>query len=180
MQNIQTATMRHADNGFAQTKLVTALEDLFNRRNHRFGAIHAKPLGASIFLMQIAFEFFGINQTFIDRLLAFDGKIRAVADGFDTFLNPCFLRRILNMHEFDANRTTIGFAQHFDDFAQSCRFQTQHIIDENRTIPIIFIKAIGLWIKFRMQFRLFECQRVKLGKQMPANTIGTNQHHRAQ
>ena len=157
MQNIQTATMRHADNSFAKAKLVAAFENLFNRRNHRFGTIHAKAFGAGIFLMQIAFKFFGIDQTFINRLLTLDGEISTVADGFDTFLNPGFLRRILNVHEFDADGAAIGFAQHFDDFAQGCGFQTQHIIDEYRAIPVIFAKTIGFRIKFRMQFRLFQC-----------------------
>ena len=106
--------------------------------------------------MQIALKFFGIDQTFIDRFFTFNGKIRLVADGFDTFLYPGLLRRILNMHKFNAYCATIGFPQPVNNFTKRRGFQTKHMIDENRAIPVIIAKPIAFRIKLRVQRLVFK------------------------
>ena len=75
MQNIQTTTVRHANDNFAEAELATALEDLFQRRNDRLTTIKTKALGPGIFLMKIPLKFCGIDKTLVNGLLTTQGKI---------------------------------------------------------------------------------------------------------
>ena len=177
MQNIQPSAMRHANDNLAKTKLAAPFEDLFKRRNDRLAAIQTKPFGPGIFLVKISLKLCSIDKTLINGLLATQGEISLVANCLNAFLDPRFLRRILNVHEFNTDRAAIGLAELSNNLAQRCSFQTQHIIDENGTVPIIITKAVGLRIKFRMKRLVLQCQRIKIGNQMAANTISPNQHH---
>ena len=110
MQHIQTASVGHANNDFLHTKLCAALQNLLYGRDHRLSTIHAEPLGAGIFLMQIFFEFFSINKALIDRLLAALGKVSAVADSLNALLDPSLLCWILDMHKFHTDCAAICLA----------------------------------------------------------------------
>ena len=180
VQNVQATTMRHPDNDFLNPKLRAAFQHLLDRRNDGLCAVHPETLGAGVFLVQIFFEFFGLDKAFINGALAAFGKVGAVANGLDTFLNPGFLGRILNMHEFYTDGAGIGLAQKIDNFAKGRGFQTKNIINENRAIPVFIRKAIGRRVQFGVKRLVFQRQRIQLGKQMAPNTIGANQHHRAQ
>src|SRR6056300_1524551 len=146
--------MGHANHCLAKPQLTAAFQYLFKRWNDRFTAIHAKSFGAGIFLVKIALKLFSIDKTFIDRLLAFDGKAGLIANRLDAFLNPGFLGWILNMHEFNTNRAAIGLAKPVNDFGQCCGFKPQDIVNEDWPIPIIITKTIACWIKLGMK-RLF-------------------------
>ena len=180
MQDVQTAAMRHADHNLADAELRAALQDLLQRRDHRLAAIDSEPLGAGIFLVKVLFELLGIHKALIDRLLAPLGEVGAVADGLDTLLNPRLLRRVLHMHELDADGAAIGFAERLDNLAQGRRLETENIIDEDRAIPVGVGEAIGRRIKLGMKRLGFQRQRIEIGQKMPADPVGAYQHHRAE
>ena len=142
MQNIQTATVRHAHHDFFQPQLRPALHHLFQRRDDSLTTIKAKTLGANIFFMEILFKIFGRNQTFINRHFTAFGEGRLVADAFDAFLNPSLLLRVLDMHELNPDGAAISIAHNRENFAQSCDFSAQNKIDKDRPIHIAFVKPI--------------------------------------
>ena len=55
-KHVQAAAMRHADDDLADAKLAAALDDLLERRNHRFAAVEPEALGAGIFEVEEALE----------------------------------------------------------------------------------------------------------------------------
>ena len=179
MQHIQPAPMGHADNHLTKSNLAATLEDLLKGRDYGFTTIKAKTLGAGVFFVQIALKLGGVDKPLINRLLAAYGKICPIANSFNSFLNPRLLRRILNMHEFDTDGAAIGFAQQGEDFAQRCRFKAKHIINKDRSVPIILTKSVCCRIKLWMNRLFFQRQWVQLGQKMATDTIGTDQHHRA-
>ena len=60
------------------------------------------------------------------------------------------------MHKFNTYCATIGFPQPVNNFTQRRGFQTKHMIDENRAIPVIIVKPIAFRIKLRVQRLVFE------------------------
>ena len=92
------------------------MNDFFQRRDHRFGTIGTKPLGAGIFDVQIAFIFLGTNQMKENAPFFFCGKTGLIAGAFHLRLNPGLFLRHLNMHEFDADLGTIGCPHHIENF----------------------------------------------------------------
>ncbi len=171
--------MRHAEHNLADAKLATTFEDLFECRHQGFATINTETLGADIFGVKIVFETFGFDQTLKDGFLATGGELRLVADAFDTLLNPGFLFRFLDMHEFDTDRPAIGFACQRDDLTDGRGFKAKNIGDEDRTIHVGFGKAIGLRIKFRMRFTRCKAQRIQVRFKMAAYPEGADQHQSA-
>ena len=92
-EHVQPPAMRHAENDLAHAELAAALDDLLQRRDHRFGAIQAEALGAGIFLIEELFEGFGLDQLGENGLLAKLGEADILVDALDALLNPGFLLR---------------------------------------------------------------------------------------
>src|SRR5690606_24303880 len=69
-EDVETATVVHAEDDVLDTQSAAALDDLFERRNGRFAAIKAEALGAGIFDVEELLEAFGLDQLVEDRLLA--------------------------------------------------------------------------------------------------------------
>ena len=97
---------------------------------------------------------------------------------FNAALDPGFLIRVLDMHEFNADRTAIGSAADGENLTQACRFLAQHEIQEDRPIQILIREAIGLGVKLRVWFRHLQAERIKPRFQMPAHAIAADQHQR--
>ena len=180
VKNVQPATVRHADHKLANAKLRAAFQNLLDGRDHRLAAIDAETLGAGIFLVKIFLEFLSIDKALIDRLLAPLGKIGAVADRLDAFLDPGLLRRGLDVHEFDADGARIGLAKRIDNLAKRRRLQPKDIIDKNRAVPVGLGKAVGGRVELRMEWFGLERQRVELGKKMATDAVGADQHDSAE
>ena len=54
--------MRHAEHDFLHAELAAALDDLLERRDHRFAAIEAEPLGAGVADVEEFLEAFGLDR----------------------------------------------------------------------------------------------------------------------
>ena len=102
--------------------------------------------------MQEPLEILGCNKLLINCSLTAFGKFGAVANGFNTLLNPGFLGRILNMHKFNTNGGTIGLTHDFQNFIQCRCFKAQHMINKNRAVHIFISKTITGGIQFWMDF----------------------------
>ena len=66
--------MRHADDDLAHAERAAALDDLLQRRDHRFAAVEAEALGAGEFQVAEFFEAFGLDQLVEDGALALAGE----------------------------------------------------------------------------------------------------------
>ena len=62
---------------------------------------------------------------------------------FDARLKPGFLRRIGDVHEFEADGAAVGAAQNRDHFEDGGVLQAEHAIDEDLAIVICVGEAIG-------------------------------------
>ncbi len=109
-KDIEPAAVRHPDDELLHAELAATLDDLFERRDKRFGALDPEPLRARIALVQKALEGFRHSQALEDGALALGGEVGLVAGSFDSFLDPRLLGRVLDVHVFDADMVAIGLA----------------------------------------------------------------------
>src|SRR5579884_2228477 len=116
-EDIEPAAMGHADDDFAHAEGAAALDDLFERRNRRFGAVQSEPLGTGEFQVAEFLESLGLDQLVENGALAFARKRDLLVWPFNALLDPAFLRAIRDVQEFDAKRLTIGAAQDSNDLA---------------------------------------------------------------
>src|SRR6185503_18048180 len=107
-EHIETAAMRHPDADFLHAQIAAALDDLFERRDQRLGAVEAETLGAGIFDVEEFLEAFRLYQLVEDRALALAGEGDFLVAALNTLLDPAFLRGIRDVHEFDAERLAVG------------------------------------------------------------------------
>ncbi|MND53740.1 hypothetical protein D3C80_447860 [compost metagenome] len=143
-ENVQTATMGHAEHDFFQTVLATALDDLLQRRDQRFAAIEAETLGALEAHVEELLVTFGFNQLGQNGLLAFGRESNALVRTFDAFLNPAFFFRAGHVHEFNADGGAVGALQNIDHLAHGRIFEAENVIDENLAVVVAFLEAVGL------------------------------------
>ncbi len=87
--------------------------------------------------------------------------------------------RVLDVHEFHANRAAIALAQNVVDFAQGGGFTPQNAIDENGTVPVGGGEAVILGVQLRMRFRHLQAERIQAGLQMAAHAVDADHHQGA-
>ena len=142
-QHVEPAAVRHADDDLAHAERAAALDDLLQRRDHRFAAVEAEALGAGEFQVAEFLEAFGFDQLVEDGALAFAGEGDLLVGPFDALLNPALLRAVGDVQEFDAERLAIGAPQDGDDLADGAEFEPEHLVEEDRPVEIGFAEAVG-------------------------------------
>src|SRR5260370_33949177 len=116
-QPAESAAVRHADHDFANAERAAALDDLLERRNHRFAAVQPETLGSGELYIAEFLEAFGFDQLIEDGALAFTRERNILVRAFDAFLDPALLRVPGDVEEFDAERLTLGSAPDANDLA---------------------------------------------------------------
>src|SRR5258706_398580 len=178
-QHVQASAMRHAHHDFLHPEIAAALDDLFQRRDQRFGAVQTKPLGAGEFQIAEFLKTLGLDQFHQDGATFLAGKTDFLVRALDALLNPCLLRGVRNMHELDAERLAVGALADRDDLAQRGVFHAQHMIEEDLAVEIAVDETVGARIEFLAIARRLDPERVELGVKMAAHAIGPDQHQRA-
>ncbi len=168
--------MPNAD--FLHAEIAAALDDLFQRRNKRFGTIEAEALRAGVFDVEEFLEAFGFHELVEDGALALAREGDFLVAALDALLDPAFLRGIRDVHELDAERLAVGAAQDGDDLAHRREFEAEHLVEENLAIEIGFGEAIGARIEFFFVLLRLERERIELGVEVAANAVGADQHQR--
>src|SRR5271169_1175883 len=171
--------MRHADHDLAHAERATALDDLFQRRDHRFAAVDAEALGAGEFDVAEFLESLGFDELIEDGALAFGREGNLFVGALDAFLDPAFLRAVRNVQEFDAERLAIGAAQDAEDLTDRAEFEPQNFVEEDRTVEIGVGETIGARLELAFGLARLERQRIEIGVEMPARPIGADQHQGA-
>ena len=113
-------------------KRAAALDDLLQRRDHRFAAVETEALGAGEFQVAEFLEAFGLDQLVEDRALALARERDLLVGPLDALLDPALLRAVRNVQEFDAERLAIGAPQDRDNLANGAEFESQNLVEENR------------------------------------------------
>ena len=178
-QHIEPAAMGHAHDDLLHAERAAALDDLLQRRDHRFGAVEPEALGAGEFQVAEFFEAFGFDELVEDRALALAGEGDLLVGPLDALLNPALLRAVGNMQKLDAERLAIGAAQNGDDLADGAEFEPQHLVEENRPVEIGFAESVGRRFELFLLARRLQAERIEIGVEMPARAIGADEHERA-
>ena len=83
------------------------------------------------------------------------------------------------MHKLNGESAAICAAQNRQHVINARCFKPQHIIDKNRPVEIFRRKAIRSRVKLRMAGWRLQPQRIQIGSQMTAKTIGAYHHNGA-
>src|SRR5262249_15081920 len=176
---IEPAAMGHAHDNLLHPERAAALDDLLERRDHRFGAVEAEALGAGEFQITEFLEAFGFHELVEDGALSFAGERDLLVRAFDALLNPALLCAVGNVQELDAQRLAIGAPQNGDDLTDRAEFEPEHLVEENRPVEIGFAKPIGRGLELFLLARWLQTERIEIGVKMPARPISADEHQRA-
>src|SRR5262249_20835879 len=156
-----------------------ALDDLLQRRNHRFAAVEPEALGAGELEVAELLEAFGLDQLVEDRALALAGETDFLIGAFDTLLQPGFLGRVRDVHELDAQRLAIRALQDGDDLADRGELEPEYVVDKNLAIKV----GVGEPVRARIELLVIpwrlKPQRVEVGVKVAADAIRADQHEGA-
>src|SRR5579871_879688 len=177
-EDIEPTAMCHAEADVLHAEGAAALDDLFERGNHRFAAIQPEPLGAGEFQVAELLESFGFDQFVEDRAFALAGEGDLLVRTFDSLLDPALLLGIRDVHELDAEGLAVGAPKNGHDLPQCPEFEPKNAIKEDLAVEIRIAEAVGAGIKLLRVSRWFEAERIKVGVQMAARAISANQHER--
>src|SRR5215831_13025975 len=87
-QHVEPAAMRHAEHDLFDAERATALDDLLERRDHRFTAVEPEPLGAGELEVTELLEAFRLNELVEDRALALTREGDLLIWPLDALLHP--------------------------------------------------------------------------------------------
>ena len=87
-QHVEAAAMGHAQHDFLRAERAAALDDLLQRRNHRFAAVEAEALGAGVAHVEEFLEAVRLDQLLQDGALALLGEVDFLVRAFDALLDP--------------------------------------------------------------------------------------------
>src|SRR5690349_6062900 len=175
-QHVEAAAMRHAEHDLLHAEIAATLDDLLQRRDQRFSAVEAKALGAGELEVAEFLEAFSLDQLVQDRATALAGETDFLVRPLDTLLDPGLLRRVGDVHEFDAERLAVGALADRDDLAKRAVFEAEHVVEEDLAVEVSLAEAIGARIElFAIALRL-DAERIELGMEMTAHPVGTDQH----
>src|SRR5436309_4351157 len=90
-QDTKAAAMRHADDDLFDAERAAALDDLFQRRNHRLAAVEAEAFGAGELHVAELLEAVGLDELVEDRALAFAAEVDLLVAALDALLHPGLL-----------------------------------------------------------------------------------------
>src|SRR3546814_4827844 len=63
--------------------------------------------------------------------------LRPVVLALDALLDPQLLRRILDVHVFDRDRTAVGLLEPLHDLPQGRGLEAEDVVDEDRPVPVV-------------------------------------------
>ncbi len=135
-QQIQAATVGHADHDFLGAIATGALNQFVHHRYERLATFQAEALGTRVLGGQVIFQAFRSRQAFQYVLAHVIAELGRAAYRFETTLQPALLFGIHDVHDFAADGAAVGLLQRIDDLAQRCFINTQ----EERTCLELGIK----------------------------------------
>ena len=112
-----------------------------------------------------------------DRPLAVLGEGDSLVRPLDALLDPGLLRGVGDVHEFDAERGTVGALQDGEHLADGRELQPEHVVDEDAPVVIGLGEAVGLRRQLVVVLeRLGDAERIQIGVQVAAHAVGADHH----
>src|SRR5690606_13779248 len=142
-QNVQAAAMSHAEHDLLHAELAAALDDLFERRDHRLAAVQAEALRARVLDLAEPLEVLRLDELVEDGPTALEREPDVLGLALDALLNPRLLHRRGDVHELDADLPAVGPPQDLEDLPDRRRLQAEHLVDEDRPVEVGLGEAIG-------------------------------------
>src|SRR5262249_3762656 len=146
-QHVEAAAMRHTDHDLLHAEIAAALDDLLERGNQRFTAVEAEALGAGELDVAELLKTLGFDQLRQNGAAALAGERDLLVRTLDALLDPGLLRRIADVHEFDAECLAVGALADRGNFAQRAIFEAENVIQEDLAVEIGLDEAIGARIE---------------------------------
>ena len=104
-------------------------------------------------------------------------EFEQAARTLDPGLDPGLLLRVLDVHELDADRAGVGLAQDLHDLAQGGLLQAQHVVEVELAVEVGVGEAVALVVELGVVVVApCQAQRVEVGQQVAAHTVGADQH----
>ena len=179
-QRVEPAAMRHADGDLVHALRGHRLDHRVQRRNGDLAAFQPEPLGGDVALLAEHLEAFGLGELLEHAALFLRTECGAPRRALDPALDPGFLVGILDVHELDADRATIGVAQDLHDLAQGRGLAAEHVVDEDRLVEVGVGEAVGKRVQLGMRRRNGQPEWIEPRLQMAAHAVGPDQHQGAQ
>ena len=175
-EHVEAAAMGHAEHDFLGAERAAALDDLLERRDHRFAAVETEALGAGVFDVDELLEAFGLDQLLQDRALAFVREGDFLVRTLDALLQPRLLRRVGDVHEFVADGRAISAAQDREHLENGRIFEAEHVIDEDLAIVVAVLETVARRVQLLVIHASLDAERIEIGVQMTAHAIGADHH----
>ncbi|MND94386.1 hypothetical protein D3C80_866020 [compost metagenome] len=121
-QNVQAATVGHADHDFLGAVGAGTLDHFVQHRDQAFATLQAETLGARVLGAQVLFQAFGSGQALEQVALHFRGERRTAAHAFQALLEPLALLGIDDVGELGADGAAIRLVEGLLNLAQSSLF----------------------------------------------------------
>ena len=175
-QDVQAAPVGHAQHDLVHAQGAAALDDLLHGRDQALAPVQAEALGAGEALVQEALPGLGLDQLLQDRLLALGGEGDFLVLALDALLDPALLVGVGDVHELHAHIAAVGAAQDGHDLPQGGGLEAQHVVDEDRPVPVGLGEAVEAGLQLRIVGLGLQAQGVEIGVQVPPDPEGPDHH----
>ena len=115
-QQVNTATMRHTDDGFYNTRRTGTVNQFCDTGNERLCTFKTESLCTGVFGTEILPKAFSCNQPVKNSSFYAITKGKFGSRVFHALLYPHLFRFIRDVHVFNTDRTAVSALEHIDDF----------------------------------------------------------------
>jgi hypothetical protein len=141
----------------------------------RVAAFQREALLADVFGVQVALQPLGRGQAFEDALLVGGRAAVVAAGGFQALVHPAALFGVGDVHELGADAAGIGRLEQVDQLPQLHPLATGHAAGAEFAPGVAFGQAMEAQRQVRRLGFRRQAQRIEVGGQVPARTVGGDQ-----
>ena len=171
--------MGHADRDFGDAVAAAIFDDAFERGDGAFAAVEAEALRPDIFLGEEFFPLLAVDDLLEDGLLAVLGEADLGLLALHPLLEKAALLKVVDVHIFEADGAAIVCLEHGHEFAHGRLVEAHRAAEPDPAIEIGIGEAVVGGREVGGQVAVGEAERVELGGEVAAYSIGADQHHRA-
>ena len=174
-QHIQTTAMGHADDHVAHAIGAAAAHQFVEQRNQAVAAFQRKAFLADVFGVQITFQSLGLGQQFQRVFAFFRAQSGLAAAAFELFVHPAPLFGIADVHEFGADGVGVSRLEQGDQILEFQPRRPGQRAGVELGVEIGGAEAMEGRVEIGRRQLLRHAQRIQIGGQMSARTIGRHQ-----
>ena len=177
-EDVQPAAVRHADIDLGHAHLAAVLDYRFESGDRAFAAIESEALGPDIFAGEEFFPLLGMDDLGQDRLLALGRERDLGILALHPALQETTLLDVVDVHIFEADVAAVIALEDGDDLAHRRLLEPERAAQPDRPVEVIIAEAVIFGGEVGGDVTRSQPQRVEVGGEVTAHTIGADQHHR--